>query len=103
MVSWATENGGAVDWQTSSRAWRWTEALAMARPGGRYRRAAIRSSLARERCQELGCGEGETLVCTKNGHGVVALEGSDGRRVLLERGLAWFVQAESDGATGTIR
>jgi hypothetical protein len=73
----------------------WTDALAIARPGGRYRLATIRSSLARARCRELGCAEGETVTCVGNGAGLVRLEAGDGRTVALERTLAWFVEAQA--------
>jgi hypothetical protein len=74
--------------------WNWTEALAMARPGTTYRVSRIPFSLAREHCEKLGCAEGEVLTCTGNGGEMLVLHRADGRKVLLDRQLAWFIQAE---------
>jgi hypothetical protein len=78
----------------SDSVWQWTEALAMARPGAAYRVASIPFSLARSRCAELGCAEGETYVCAENHGGTLVLRRADGRNLMLERQLAWFIQAE---------
>jgi hypothetical protein len=74
--------------------WAWTEALAVARPGTTYRIARIPFSIAREQCTTLGCGEGDTVTCRGNGGGSLVLERPDGRKVVLHRMLAWYVQAE---------
>jgi hypothetical protein len=74
--------------------WAWTESLAVARPGTTYRVSRIPSSLAREHCAQLGCAEGDTLQCTGNGGQAIVLERPDGRRIVLQRVLAWYVQAE---------
>ena len=82
--------------------WSWTEALATARPGNRYRLARVPITLARNRFQELGIGEGDEVTCAGNGGGVLVLERADRRRLVLERTLAWFVQVEipSPGGPG---
>ncbi len=78
--------------------WTWTEALAAARPGVRYRITSLLFSLVRERCQEEGCAEGDELVCRENRGGHVVAEFADGRALDLEREVAWFVQvAPLDG------
>ena len=74
--------------------WAWTESLAMARPGSTYRVVRIPVSLAREQCTRLGCAEGDCLTCTGNDGGTVILLRADGRRIVLQRVLAWYVQAE---------
>ena len=72
----------------------WIDALATARPGWRYRLTRIASSVARRRCREVGCVEGQVVICTGNGGGVVRLQDPGGREIALERELAWFVRAE---------
>jgi hypothetical protein len=73
--------------------WLWTEALATARPGGRYTVARIPFSIARAHCRKLGCVEGDAYVCARNSGGVLVLESADGRRLIMARELAWFVHA----------
>jgi hypothetical protein len=98
VLSGADAAAAVIGPGTGTDPWRWTEALATARPGARYRLETIRSSLARARCRELGCAEGEIVVCTDNRAGLVRLERTDGRAVALERSLAWFVQIGADRA-----
>jgi hypothetical protein len=74
--------------------WAWTESLAVARPGASYRVSSIPTSIARDHCGRAGCREGELLTCTSNTGGTVVLERADGRKLLLTRRLAWYVQAE---------
>jgi hypothetical protein len=85
----------------SESIWQWTEALATARPGARYRVARIPFSLARARCAQLGCSEGQVFTCRANAGGTLVLEGPEGRRVILERELAWFIQAEVHSPGGS--
>jgi hypothetical protein len=75
--------------------WPWTETLATARPGSRYRLARIPFSISQSRCRELGCTEGATVTCTANGAGRVQFRADDGREAVLEREVAWFVHAEA--------
>jgi hypothetical protein len=82
------------DTPSSAIEWAWTEALAVARPGTSYRLARIPFSIAREQCAKLGCAEGDCLVCKGNGGGMLVLERDDGRRIVLNRVLAWYIQAE---------
>jgi nucleotide-binding universal stress UspA family protein len=83
----------------------------MATPGSRYRVVSIPFSLARERCHDLRCSEGQILACVANAGHVLALECDDGRALFMEREIAWFVRvapveatavasAESDGTDG---
>ena len=74
--------------------WAWTESLAVARPGTVYRIARIPVSLAREHCAKRGCSEGDTFICEGNGGGSLVLQREDGRRIVLDKVLAWYVQAE---------
>ena len=75
--------------------WGWTEALAVARPGNRYRLRRVQASTTRHRCRQLGCAEGQVVTCRANAGGLVLLEGPDGGQIALERALAWFIHAET--------
>lgn len=75
----------------------WPEALASARPGQRYRIEDILFGVVRDRCRELGCVEGDELVCMENDGDGVSIVGPDGRWKLLERQYAWFVKVARVG------
>lgn len=84
-----------IEEPAGGRRWHWTDSLAMALPGRRYRLLDVRSSIARDRCHALGFEVGDVLECAGNRAGVVVLERADGRRITLERDLAWFIGAET--------
>ena len=87
--------------------WSWSEALAAARPGARYRIADLVFVMVRDRCRELGLEEGDEVRCVGNQGWAVELERPDRRRVSMEHDYAWFVQVElvgrGDAATGDAR
>lgn len=70
----------------------WADSLACAIPGHRYLVEDIVFGLVRDLCEELGCGEGTVVTCTKNGGGGVHVVVPDGRERLVERPVAWFVR-----------
>ena len=74
--------------------WSWAESLAVARPGMRYRVTEIIYSLVRDRCEELGINRGDEISCLELHGRALELERTDGRRVVLERDYAWFVQVD---------
>lgn len=75
----------------------WTEALASAKPGQRYRIAEILFDTVRQRCQELGYAEGDGIICMENDSVGVWVVGDDDRWRLLEREYAWFIRVEAIG------
>ncbi len=77
--------------------WSWLDALATARPGGRYAVRRLLFSLVRERCHRYGVHEGDELTCIENrgSHSRLVLRRSDGRRVEMEREYAWFVEVRA--------
>ena len=74
-------------------AW-WLRTLATARPGERCRVTSLVFSLVRDHCRELGFGENDVILCLGNGRDHVALRRPDGKKVLLEREYAWFVEVQ---------
>lgn len=72
----------------------WTQCLANARPGLRYRICDLAFSMVRDRCRDLGLEQGQDVTCIEAGRWSICLERLDGRRVNLERDYAWFVQVE---------
>jgi len=74
--------------------WAWTETLATARVGERYRVRGTLYSTVRERCEGLGIGEGDVLTPTARPPGRVTFVREDGQAGALDQGYAWFVQVE---------
>jgi len=69
-------------------------ALASAKRGSRYRIRQFVFAMVRDRCAELGLRVGDEVECIGNRSWAVHLERSDGRRVILDRDDAWFVEVE---------
>lgn len=78
-------------------AWSWLDALATARPGGRYAIRRLPVSLVRDHCHRCGLHEGDELTCLENpgSHGRLVLRRSDGQRTEMEREHAWFVEVRA--------
>jgi hypothetical protein len=72
----------------------WERALASAKPGARYRIIQLVFAMVRDQCRELGLGEGDEVECVENRSWSLLLERSDGRKVVLQRDYAWFVQVD---------
>ena len=94
VVAKTGAHAGQARPSNGGEAWQWTDALATARPGSQYRIAQILLSLVRARCGELGCEIGQLFTCLANRGGKVTLLRSDGRKVLVEGELAWYVRTE---------
>jgi len=76
-------------------------ALASAKRGSRYRITQLVFAMVRDHCAELGLRVGDEVDCIDNRSWALHLERSDGRRVILDRDYAWFVEVELVHVPGT--
>lgn len=79
-----------------SRPWSWGDSLGGIHPrdGRTYAIRRIVFDLVKNRCAELGLGEGETVRCRRRDHENVVVELSDGTVRALELTYARFVEVE---------
>lgn len=74
--------------------WSSAESLASAEPGRRYRVRRVLLAPVRGRCEELGCGKGQELICIENRRGEVRFSTRKKRDARMGREFAWFVEVE---------
>lgn len=85
-------------------AWPWCESLGGLSPGAAssFRVRRILFGLVKERCEDVGIREGQTIQCRHRDHEEVIVELPNGDLRSLELPYAWFVQVTPMDSTGPL-